>query len=204
MTIIDIEQPDWDKGDGLLPAIIQDTDNKSILMLGYMNKEALEKTQETGHVTFFSRSKNRLWMKGETSGNTLDFVSARLDCDKDTILIQTHPNGPVCHTGTQTCFGDYSKTSVAFLNTLSAIIKNRREEMPENSYVAKLFQEGSRRIAQKVGEEGVELSLAHSGGNKEEILSEAADLIFHTLVLLEDAELSINDVCETLHRRHEK
>ena len=206
MNIIDIEQPNWDKGGSLLPAIIQDANNKTVLMLGYMNKAALKKTQESGYVTFFSRSKNRLWMKGETSGNTLDFVSIQLDCDDDTLLVQARPNGPVCHTGTQTCFGDNDsdddKESVTFLNKLSLIIKKRRKEKSKNSYTVELFQKGSKRIAQKVGEEGVELSLAYIIGNKKEILNETADLIFHILILLEDAKLNINDVCQVLKNRH--
>ena len=200
--MINPEEPDWNKGEDLLPAIVQDADDKTVLMLGYMNKEALNKTQERRKVTFFSRSKNRLWMKGETSGNTLNFVSARLDCDNDAILIQARPNGPICHIGTQTCFGDNADVSITFLNKLSAIIKSRKEDNPDNSYTAKLFKEGFKRIAQKVGEEGLELSLAHTGGDKEEVLNEAADLIFHTLVLLENAELNITDVCQVLLERH--
>jgi phosphoribosyl-ATP pyrophosphohydrolase/phosphoribosyl-AMP cyclohydrolase len=196
------ERADWEKGNGLLPAIIQDAEEKTLLMLGYMSKESLEKTQKSEKVTFFSRSKNRLWEKGETSGNTLHFVSAELDCDNDTILIQARPSGPVCHTGAKTCFGEDKKTCVTFLEKLSATIKSRKKEKLENSYVAMLFQQGSKRIAQKVGEEGVELSIAHARGDKEEVLNEAADLIFHTLVLLEDAELTINDVCQNLRERH--
>ena len=196
------EQADWNKGNGILPAIIQDAEDKTLLMLGYMSKESLEKTLSSEKVTFFSRSKKRLWVKGEISGNTLHFVSAELDCDNDTILIQAHPAGPVCHTGAKTCFGDDKRVSISFLNILSATIKSRRNKSIKNSYVAKLFQEGSKRIAQKVGEEGVELSVAHASGDRDEVLSEAADLIFHTLVLLEDAELTINDVCQTLFERH--
>ena len=200
--MIQIKNLDWEKSEGLLPAIIQDADDNNILMLGYMNQESLQKTQETGQVTFFSRSKNRLWVKGETSGNILHFVSLKIDCDYDTLLIQARPSGPVCHTGAETCFGDKFDIPVLFLNKLSKVIENRKIQNSTESYVAKLFKEGSKRIAQKVGEEGVELSIAHLTGEKEEILNEAADLIFHTLILLQDAELNISDVCNTLLSRN--
>lgn len=200
--MIDVNELDWDKGDGLLPAIIQDSITKQILMLGYMNKESLEKTLETEHVTFFSRSKKNLWVKGETSGNYLDFVSAEIDCDQDTILIQATPCGPTCHTGTVSCFNNDKGSSVLFLKQLGDLIKERNKERPEGSYTTQLFEEGQSRIAQKVGEEGVELSLAHMKNDKEEILNESADLLFHTLVLLENADLSLDEVCEVLKQRH--
>ena len=196
------ERADWQKGNGLLPAIIQDAEDKTLLMLGYMSKESLEKTQKSEKVTFFSRSKNRLWEKGETSGNTLHFVSAELDCDNDAILIQARPSGPVCHTGAKTCFGEDKKTCVTFLEKLSATIKSRKKEKLENSYVAMLFREGSKRIAQKVGEEGVELALARMKNDREETKNEAADLLFHMMVLLEDSGLAFSDVVEVLQTRH--
>ena len=202
MTDINVNKLDWDKGNGLLPAIVQDENNLRVLMLGYMNKTALEQTLETGRVTFFSRSRQKLWIKGETSGNFLDFVSAKVDCDKDTLLIKANPQGSVCHTGTQTCFGNEKINFVLFLQELSKIIKKRNLERPEDSYTTKLFEKGKSRIAQKVGEEGVELSLAHVKGDKDEVLNEAADLLFHMMVLLEDNELDINNVCEILAKRH--
>lgn len=200
--MIDVNELDWDKGDGLLPAVIQDANNLRVLMLGYMNREAMAQTLETERVTFFSRSKQALWVKGETSGNFLNFISVEMDCDKDTILIKANPQGPVCHTGTQTCFNDGDGSSILFLEKLSALIKQRNQERSEGSYTTELFEEGQSRIAQKVGEEGVELALAHMKGDKEEILNESADLLFHTMVLLEDAGLNIKDTCERLQERH--
>lgn len=201
--MIDVNDLDWDKGKGLLPAIIQDESTLCVLMLGYMNKEALEHTLISGRVTFFSRAKQKHWVKGETSGNFLDVVSAAIDCDKDTILIKANPQGPVCHTGTQTCFGDDEKTAVLFLQALSKLVKRRHLERPEGSYTTALFEAGQSRIAQKVGEEAVELALAHVKGSQEEVLNECADLVFHMMVLLEDAGLGINAVCRTLIDRHQ-
>ncbi len=200
--MIDINELDWDKGDGLLPAIIQDADNLRVLMLGYMSKESMEKTLKTKRVTFFSRSKQAIWIKGETSGNFLDFISVDIDCDKDTILIKALPQGPTCHTGTQTCFNDENGASIQFLKTLSMLINQRNKNRPEGSYVTTLFEEGKSRISQKVGEEGVELALAHMKDDRDEILNESADLIFHMMVLLENSNLSIDDVCEILEKRH--
>ncbi len=202
--MIDINELDWNKANGLLPAIIQDENNLCILMLGYMNQEALEQTLETQRVTFFSRSKQKLWVKGETSGNFLNFVSAKIDCDKDTILIKAKPQGPACHTGTQTCFGDIEGNPVLFLQELSKLIKLRNLNRPEGSYTTKLFEEGKYRIAQKVGEEGVELSLAHVEGDKDKILNESADLLFHMLVLLENSKIDLEEVCHVLQERHQK
>ena len=193
---------DWAKGDGLLPAIIQHSDTAQVLMLGYMNKAALAQTIETQKVTFYSRSKNRLWTKGETSGNWFDFISAEMDCDADTILVQARPHGPACHTGTQTCFNDHKASNNAFLDHLSALIAARHQTMPENSYTTSLFQDGTARIAQKVGEEGVELALARMKDDANEIKNEAADLLFHMMVLLEDAGLHISEVVEVLQNRH--
>lgn len=210
MTQIDknkYDQLDWGKaGDGLLPAVIQDQNTMKVLMLGYMNKEALDKTLETGHVTFFSRSKQRLWVKGETSGNTLNLKSIEIDCDHDTILILADPAGPTCHKGDVTCFGAQGAVSgLAFLAELGQLIEGRKQDKPEDSYTAKLFCEGRERISQKVGEEGVEVALAHmNSGNKEKILSESADLIYHLSVLLAHEDLSLVDVCDVLKKRHKK
>ncbi len=202
MTEMDVNAFDWDKGDGLLPAVIQDSENLRILMLGYMNKEALAQTIETKRATFFSRSKQRIWTKGETSGNFLDLVSLEIDCDKDTILVQAKPRGPACHLNKETCFNDESGDAVLFLKTLSEIIKQRNQDRPDDSYTTKLFKDGKSRIAQKVGEESVELVLACMKEDKQEILSEAADLVFHIMVLLENAELNISEVCDVLSVRH--
>ena len=168
MPMINSENLAWEKGNGLLPAIIQDVNTGQVLMLGYMNADALAKTVDTKKVTFYSRSKDRLWTKGETSGNWLDFVGAEMDCDADTILIQAQPQGPACHTGSQTCFNDHVASSIAFLDQLSALIAARRRAMPENSYTTSLFRDGVARIAQKVGEEGVELALARMKNDAEE------------------------------------
>jgi phosphoribosyl-ATP pyrophosphohydrolase/phosphoribosyl-AMP cyclohydrolase len=202
--MIDVNELDWDKGNGLLPAIIQDADNLRVLMLGYMNAESLQQTLDTKRVTFFSRSKQSLWVKGETSGHFLDFVSFEIDCDKDTILIKVHPQGPTCHTGTQTCFNDEDGDPVLFLKQLSTLIKQRNQDRPKDSYTTTLFEEGKSRIAQKVGEEGVELALAHMKDDKDEILNESADLLFHMIALLEDAGLDFTDACKILENRHNR
>ena len=202
MPVINSKKLAWEKGDGLLPAIIQDLNTSQVLMLGYMNNDALAKTLDTKKVTFYSRSKNRLWTKGETSGNWLDFVSAEMDCDADTILIQVRPHGPACHTGSRTCFNDHAAGTAAFLDQLSTLIAARHRIMPENSYTTSLFREGTARIAQKVGEEGIELALARMKNDPKEIKNEAADLLFHLMVLLEDAELAFSDVIAVLQERH--
>ena len=193
---------DWQKGDGLLPAVVQNPDNGAVLMLGYMNEDALAKTLETGKVTFFSRSKQRLWTKGESSGNVLHFVDVALDCDCDTLLVTARPEGPTCHNGTITCFNDDNPAPVLFLNDLADIINQRKSDMPEGSYTTSLFSEGKSRIAQKVGEEGVELALARMKDDKEEIANETADLLFHMLVLLADANMSLGEVLTVLKKRH--
>ena len=202
MPVINSENLSWEKGNGLLPAIIQDVNTGQVLMLGYMNANALAKTLNTKKVTFYSRSKERLWTKGETSGNWLDFVSAEMDCDADTILVQARPHGPVCHTGSLTCFNDHAASSTAFLDQLSALIASRHRTMPQNSYTTSLFRDGKSRIAQKVGEEGVELALARMKNDPEETKNEAADLLFHMMVLLEDAGLTFSDVVAVLQERH--
>lgn len=193
---------DWDKGDGLLPAIIQDVRTGQILMLGYMNREAAEATLDSGRVTFFSRSKQRLWTKGETSGNRLGFVSAALDCDRDTILVQAVPAGPACHTGARTCFTDDLLQGAGFLGHLDGLIQQRRAEMPEESYTTSLFKAGKARVAQKVGEEGVELALARMKDDRAEMANEAADLLYHLMVLLADADMSLADALTVLRSRH--
>ncbi len=200
--IPDWESADWDKGAGLLPAIVQDAATGQVLMLGYMNREAAEMTVSSGKLTFFSRSKRRLWTKGETSGNTLVFVGAAIDCDHDTILVQANPAGPACHTGARTCFGDGLPLGAGFLAHLDMLVQSRKEEMPEGSYTTSLFAEGKARLAQKVGEEGVELALARMKDDRAEIANEAADLLFHMMVLLADADMSLDDALEVLKNRH--
>lgn len=187
----------------LIPAIVQDAVTLKILMLGYMNEEAFRQTQETGWVTFFSRSKNRLWVKGETSGNHLKFVEAKIDCDNDTILIYAIPTGPVCHTGSDTCF-DEINSSGNFLNELVSIIKDRKKNPSENSYTTKLFNSGIAKIAQKVGEEATETVIEAMKPNKELLKEESADLLYHLLVLLEASDTSLKEVEEVLNKRHKK
>ena len=202
MPDINLDEIDWDKGEGLVPAIVQNTDNGQILMLAYMDRAALAQTISSKKVTFFSRSKNRLWTKGETSGNWLDFISGEMDCDADTLLIQARPQGPSCHTGSVTCFNDQTPSNIGFLDQLGALIADRHKTMPEGSYTTSLFAEGKARIAQKVGEEGVELALARMKNDSAEMASEAADLLFHMMVLLEDAGLSLGDAISVLQNRH--
>ncbi|MEK9612199.1 MAG: bifunctional phosphoribosyl-AMP cyclohydrolase/phosphoribosyl-ATP diphosphatase HisIE [Alphaproteobacteria bacterium] len=197
-----ISKADWDKGNGLLPAIVQNPDNGQVLMLGYMNAAALEATIEGGNVTFFSRSKQRLWVKGESSGNFLKLVDVRIDCDHDALLVTARPVGPTCHTGSISCFGNETVAPTLFLNELSALIATRQHEMPAGSYTTSLFAEGKARIAQKVGEEGVELALARMKDDGGEMANEAADLLFHMLVLLQDAGLELGDVIQVLQARH--
>lgn len=202
MPDINLDKIDWDKGDGLVPAIVQNSDNGQILMLAYMDRAALAQTISSKKVTFFSRSKNRLWTKGETSGNWLDYISGEMDCDADTLLIQARPQGPSCHTGSVTCFNDQTPSNIGFLDQLGRLIAERHKTMPEGSYTTSLFSEGKARIAQKVGEEGVELALARMKDDSAEMASEAADLLFHMMVLLEDAGLSLADAINVLQDRH--
>ena len=198
------DQLDWAKGDGLLPAVIQDANTRAVLMVGFMNREALEHTQRTGRVTFYSRTKQRLWTKGETSSHYLDVVSIVPDCDNDTLLVLAKPNGPVCHTGTQTCFGDTNTADpFAFLQKLEGVIADRIAQQPEGSYTAKLWAAGTKRIAQKVGEEGVEVALAAIAGDRKELVSESADLLFHLALLLRKHDLSLTDVVGELESRHQ-
>ena len=203
MPDINLDTIDWDKGDGLIPAIIQNIENGQILMLAYMDRAALAQTFKSKKVTFFSRSKNRLWTKGETSGNWLDFISGEMDCDADTLLIQARPQGPSCHTGSVTCFNDQTPSNIRFLDQLSSLIAKRHKTMPKGSYTTSLFAEGKARISQKVGEEGVELALARMKGDRTEMANEAADLLFHMMVLLEDSGLSLSDAISVLQNRHQ-
>lgn len=199
------DQLDWAKGEGLLPAVIQDSTTRAVLMVGFMNREALEHTQRTGRVTFYSRTKQRLWTKGETSNHHLDVVSIVADCDSDTLLVLAKPNGPVCHTGTQTCFGNTNtENGLAFLQQLEGVISDRIQQQPEGSYTAKLWAAGTKRIAQKVGEEGVEVALAATAGDRKELISESADLLFHLALLLRKHDLSLTDVVSELESRHTK
>ncbi|MFT4248662.1 MAG: bifunctional phosphoribosyl-AMP cyclohydrolase/phosphoribosyl-ATP diphosphatase HisIE [Pseudomonas sp.] len=199
---------DWAKGDGLLPAIVQDADSLRVLMLGYMDAEALAVTRASGHVTFHSRSKQRLWTKGESSGHFLDLVSIDVDCDSDTLLVLARPHGPTCHTGRVSCFpqapggADAAAASVAFLGELDALVAERERERPEGSYTTTLFEKGTRRIAQKVGEEGVETALAGVAQGDEDLLGESADLLYHLVVLLRARGLSLGDAVAVLASRH--
>jgi phosphoribosyl-ATP pyrophosphohydrolase/phosphoribosyl-AMP cyclohydrolase len=186
--------------DGLVPAIVQDAATGAVLMLGFMNDEAIETSQTSGRVTFFSRSKQRLWTKGETSGNFLELVSITPDCDNDTLLIKARPAGPVCHTGSETCFGD-SQTSLAFLTELGSVIANRASDPVEGSYVSKLFAKGLNKIAQKVGEEAVETVIAAKDDDLDAFKNEAADLLFHYLVLLRAKGVNLTDITPILKAR---
>ncbi|MDX1443230.1 MAG: bifunctional phosphoribosyl-AMP cyclohydrolase/phosphoribosyl-ATP diphosphatase HisIE [Gammaproteobacteria bacterium] len=198
----DFDSLDWDKsGDGLLPAVVQDADTGTVLMLGYQDRTALEETFRRGRVVFFSRSRQELWEKGETSGNTLEFVGATPDCDLDTILIHARPTGPVCHTGAPACFSD-AEPPLAFLAALERVVTSRKDADADSSYTAKLFADGVKRIAQKVGEEGVETALAATAGEEDELRSEAADLLYHLTVLLAASGLSLRDVISELESRH--
>jgi len=198
----DLTRLDWPKGDGLLPAVVQHWLTGEVLMLGYMNAEALAATQASGKVTFWSRSKQRLWMKGESSGHVLALKSIRVDCDADTLLVQADPYGPTCHLGTSSCFGGDARPPLGFLAELDALVAERHAERPSGSYTTNLFEGGVRRIAQKVGEEGVESALAAVAQGDEELLGEAADLVFHLTVLLRARGLSLADAVAVLAKRH--
>ena len=224
---------DFEKCGGLVPAIVQDAETKNVLMLGYMNEEAYQKTLDTKKVTFWSRSRKCLWTKGETSGNFLDLVSIKVDCDNDTLLVRANPHGPTCHTGTDTCWGEENKSdeqkavqttptpprsalplgsaknlggerdTLLFLKELQDFIDKRYEEMPEGSYTTKLFKDGVKRIAQKVGEEALEAVIEACTGTKEQLTYEASDMLYHLIVLLTAKGLRIEDLVEELHRRHD-
>jgi len=190
--------------DGLVPTIVQDAISGKVLMQGYMNEEALAKTQETGKVTFFSRSKERLWTKGETSGNFMELVSMLGDCDGDSILVKANPLGPVCHTGSDTCFDEVNTSKTGFLDQLRTIIKDRKNNPSDKSYTTSLFAKGINKIAQKVGEEAVEIVIEAKDDNKDLFLGEAADLMFHYLILLEAKGYELDEVMEVLIARHKK
>ena len=192
----------FEKMNGLIPAIIQDCQTRKVLMLGFMNKEAYEKTIETGKVTFFSRSRQSLWTKGETSGNFLNVVSVKADCDNDTLLIQAKPEGPVCHTGTDTCWGEKNEADIFFLSYLQDFIEKRHKEMPKDSYTTSLFQAGINRMAQKGGEEAVETVIEATNGTDDRLIYEASDMIYHLIVLLTSKGMRIEDLARELQKRH--
>lgn len=195
---------DFEKMGGLVPAIIQDARTKNVLMLGFMNKEAFAKTESTGLVTFYSRTKKRLWTKGEESGNVLKVVSIADDCDHDTLLIQAIPTGPVCHTGNATCFSETNEFGIEFLAYLQEFINRRHQEMPEGSYTTSLFKKGINRMAQKVGEEAVETVIEATNGTDDRLIYEASDLIYHLIVLLTSKRLTINELAAELEKRHKE
>jgi phosphoribosyl-ATP pyrophosphohydrolase/phosphoribosyl-AMP cyclohydrolase len=195
---------DFEKSDGLVPAIIQDPNTKNVLMLGYMNQEAYDKTIATKKVTFWSRSRNCLWTKGETSGNFLNLVDIKVDCDNDTLLIKAIPDGPTCHTGTDTCWGEENNNNpLLFLSDLQDFIDKRHEEMPEGSYTTKLFKDGVNKIAQKVGEEALETVIEATNGTSDHLVYEASDLLYHLIVLLTSKGLRIEQIADELHKRHD-
>lgn len=195
---------DFDKVGGLIPAIIQDNETNKVLMLGYMNEESLAKTKELNKVTFYSRTKKRLWTKGEESGNFLNVVSITDDCDHDTLLIKVNPVGPVCHKGTDTCFNEKNKEDVMFFKYLQEFIEKRHKEMPEGSYTTSLFNSGVNRMAQKVGEEAIESVIEACNGTDDRLIYESADMLYHLIVLLTSKGLSIEDLSRELQKRHKK
>jgi phosphoribosyl-ATP pyrophosphohydrolase/phosphoribosyl-AMP cyclohydrolase len=200
----DLQALDWEKTDGLMPAIVQDAFDGRVLMQAYMNPEALAHTLDNRAVTFWSRSREKLWTKGETSGNSLHLVAVHADCDNDCLLVLAHPSGPTCHRETDTCFDSSQpvRPRLAFIATLDRLVAQRDAERPEGSYTTRLLEAGVKRIAQKVGEEGVETALAATTGDREELANEAADLLYHLLVLLRASDLSLGDVIQTLESRH--
>ena len=205
MNATNLRQLDWDKGGGLLPAIVQDARTGRVLMLGYMNEESLRRTLADGKVVFFSRTRNELWTKGETSGHFLEVVQVSTDCDNDTILVLANPTGPTCHKGTASCFAEALEpdaTRIAFLASLEATIAQRIAESPEGSYTSKLYARGLGRMAQKVGEEGVETALAAVTREDPELIGECADLLYHLLVLLKARNLSLDRIVQELASRH--
>lgn len=201
--MLDMEKLDFSKGNGLIPAIVTDFLTKDVLMLGYMNKEAVEKTIEEKKVTFFSRSRNKLWTKGETSGNFLILEEISSDCDNDSLLVKARPAGPVCHKGTKSCFEEENQEdNYSFLSYLFDLIKNRKLELPENSYTTRLFRKGSDKIIQKVGEEAVETVIAAKNKDKDEIINETSDLVFHLFVMLNDQNIPFQKIVDNLKLRH--
>ncbi|MCU4677148.1 bifunctional phosphoribosyl-AMP cyclohydrolase/phosphoribosyl-ATP diphosphatase HisIE [Catenovulum sp. 2E275] len=205
ITQTNINELAWDKADnGLLPLIVQHEFSGKVLMQGYADIAALEKTFATGHVTFYSRSKNRLWTKGEESGNTLTLVELSTDCDKDSLIALAKPAGPTCHLGTETCWDQQAQPNLSFLSDLQDVIASRKGADANSSYTASLYAKGVKRISQKVGEEGVEVALAATSGDKAELICESADLLYHLTVLLQSMDLELNDVIEKLKERHAK
>ncbi len=202
IKIVDPNRLDWEKTEGMIPAIVQHVYTGEVLMQGYMTREALEKTIETGHVTFFSRSKGRLWTKGETSGHVLQLRAITTDCDNDSLLVAADPIGPTCHRGCPSCFDEHPALPLAFLAELEQILAGRKNADPESSYTARLYAKGTKRIAQKVGEEGVEVALAAMAKDREELINESADLLYHLTVLLQNEGLQLADVVNCLKERH--
>ena len=198
---LDANKLDWSKGDGLLPAVVQDADTGTVLMLAFMNRDALARTLTNRHATFWSRSRGRLWEKGETSGNTLDVVSVYADCDGDTLLLRVRPRGPVCHTGAPDCFPYATPMPAGFLGRLARIVSERAKAPPAESYTARLLAQGASRVAQKVGEEGVEVALAAAIGERQELINESADLLYHLLVALESNKVTLSEVTRCLAER---
>lgn len=193
----------WEKMDGLLPVVVQHAFSGKIQMQGYMNLEAVKKTLQSGKVTFYSRSKGRLWTKGEGSGHTLDLMELSADCDQDALIAQAIPNGPTCHTGDPSCWHQGATPAMTFIAELEQLLASRKQAEPQSSYTASLYAKGIKRIAQKVGEEGVETALAATSGDWEELKNESADLLYHLLVLLQACDLSLNDVVRVLQQRHQ-
>jgi phosphoribosyl-ATP pyrophosphohydrolase/phosphoribosyl-AMP cyclohydrolase len=204
VTLENSQELAWDKMDNLLPTIIQDAATGAVLMQGFMNQEALKATLESGKATFFSRSKQRLWMKGESSNNTLDVQQVLADCDKDCLLIAANPNGPTCHLNTTSCFPEEKLSQQNFLSHLERFVDKRANDPVEESYTAKLLSRGTNKVAQKVGEEGVEVVIAALAETKEDFLGECADLFYHTLVLLADQKIELSEVMAVLQERHKK
>ncbi len=204
VTLENLDSLAWEKMNHLLPVIIQDSATGAVLMQGFMNTEALTATLETGKATFFSRSKQRLWMKGESSNNTLDVKQVLADCDQDCLLIAAQPNGPTCHLNTVSCFPEEQLSQQNFLSYLERFVEQRSKESVEESYTARLLSRGTNKVAQKVGEEGVEVVIAALAETKEEFLGECADLFYHTLVLLKDQDIALSEVMEVLQQRHNK
>ena len=202
LTTTQITAINWEKVDNLLPVIVQDSFNGQVLMLGYMNQEALDTTLASMKVTFFSRTKNRLWTKGETSGDFLHVKDMAIDCDKDTLLVMAQPAGPTCHLGTQSCFADSKGFDLDFISQLNQVIDARYIDRDESSYTASLFNRGVKRMAQKVGEEGVEVALAAATDDRDELINESSDLLYHLLVLLRGKEVLLTEIMDNLRSRH--
>ena len=197
-----ISQIDFDKLNGLVPAVVQDNTSLKVLMVGFMNREALEKTLELGKVTFFSRTKNRLWTKGETSNNFLHVVEMKADCDNDTILVYAKPDGPTCHTGNYSCFKIEKEKNIKWLGQLFDLISDRKKTMPEGSYTTKLFKSGENRIIQKVGEEAIETVIAAKNNDRDELINETSDLFYHLFVLLNEKNIDLSEIVDNLENRH--